>query len=722
MISRPLKIFGLIVGGIVIVGLWIFLAPTKLGGSTTYSITDGVSMQPLLYKNDLALVRAQPSYHVGEVVLYQSQVLHRPVLHRIILIQNGNYFFKGDNNSFVDPGYATRSELTGKLWVHIPEGGAVLGWFGKPMHAALLAGSATMVLVLSGFTTTERRKHGRRTPLPHARWLAQSLLSRKLITAHSGAIATVGAKVPVPTPPAVPTQTPSYFEGSTPTLVALGVLVPLTMLFLIVGFSHPSRHVAPLADAYQQTGDFSYSAAVKAPTIVYPSGFITTGQPIYPSLVSTVGLHFGYHFTSGLPHTIKGTVKIRETLLSETSSWQQVSTLKSSTAFSGNSIVISSSLPLDNLYSLIANISAQSGTTGASYAVNIQPIVHITGMIGGKLLNQTFSPVLSFTIGQTTASITAAVSPLPAGATYVAPSASSELASTLHPIQLGSIPQPVANSISVAKYEVGVPLIRLLGLSFSTLALLVALVHDTLRRRQRVGSADELIERRFESLVVPVASVGTAPAGVTLIEVPKFAELARLAQYLERPILCQTIDGDRTYVVDDETDRYITDSPQAAAGQQSTIALNTVSELLKPAQAASVLHPRRRGSILLRGGAILVVLVVAVTLTISFTASTNVPASHAGVVVSVPGITEFIPTSCDSLTLTLYVIGSGTFSNSLSHVIIIGSAGVDTITDHGSGNCIIGGGGKDKITAPSTDICIIGPTAGATYGSCTTKA
>ena len=122
----PIKIIGAAIGAAMVAGLWVFFAPTNLGGSTTYSVTSGISMQPMLYKNDLALVRAASSYHVGDVVLYQNQLLHRPVLHRIIFIQNGNYFFKGDNNSFVDPGYATRSELTGKLWFHIGGVGAAL--------------------------------------------------------------------------------------------------------------------------------------------------------------------------------------------------------------------------------------------------------------------------------------------------------------------------------------------------------------------------------------------------------------------------------------------------------------------------------------------------------------------------------------------------------------------------------------------------------------------
>src|SRR5581483_937324 len=145
-----------------IAAAWLFLAPAQVGGSTIYSITEGSSMQPLLHKNDLALLRSQSSYHVGDAVLYNSPVLHRPVLHRILVIQNGHYFFKGDNNDFVDPGYATRSELVGKLWVRAPGAGRVVGWLGKPLHAALFAALIAMLVLLGGapVARTRRRRRG----------------------------------------------------------------------------------------------------------------------------------------------------------------------------------------------------------------------------------------------------------------------------------------------------------------------------------------------------------------------------------------------------------------------------------------------------------------------------------------------------------------------------------------------------------------------------------
>jgi signal peptidase I len=158
---RPRTFFVAFVAIEIAIGMWIFFAPTKLGGSSTYAVTAGVSMQPLLYKNDLAIVRTQSAYHVGDVVLYNSAVLGKPVLHRIILIQNGQYYFKGDNNNFVDPGYATRSELVGKLWVHVPDLGAAVDWFGQPFHAALLAGFASMFVVLAGGKPRRRRRRRR---------------------------------------------------------------------------------------------------------------------------------------------------------------------------------------------------------------------------------------------------------------------------------------------------------------------------------------------------------------------------------------------------------------------------------------------------------------------------------------------------------------------------------------------------------------------------------
>jgi hypothetical protein len=351
-------------------------------------------------------------------------------------------------------------------------------------------------------------------------------------------------------------RAPTFLEGPTKTLTALGVLVLFAVVFLGTGYSRPLNTVAPLSGAYKQTGTFSYTAAVKVPTPVYPTGRLTTGQPIYPNLVDTVTLSFAYHFASPLPHHVTGTISLKALLLSKTNTWQQLAVVKAATAFTGDTTTLVSTLPLKGLYPLIDKVSAQSGAPGASYAADIQPVVTITGTVGGHPIKETYSPVLPFDVAQTAITLDVAVAPAPPGATYVAPTASSALATTLNPTQAGSVPHLFPNVMTVAKYKIRVSLLRTSGLIFVVLALLAAALHDVLRRRMTVRSDEELIAKRYSSLIVPVDLLADA-AGSVRLGIRDFAHLAELAQFLERPILYEMKHGKRTYAVDDGTRRYL---------------------------------------------------------------------------------------------------------------------------------------------------------------------
>jgi len=111
---------------------------------------------------------------------------------------------------------------------------------------------------------------------------------------------------------------------------------------------------------------------------------------------------------------------------------------------------------------------------------------------------------------------------------------------------------------------------------------------------------------------------------------------------------------------------------------------------------------------------------VTATLVTSFTATTNVPTSAAGASSFARQFSQLTPAGCSSLTLTSLVVKSGTFTNTASNALVLGSAGKDTITDNGAHNCIVGGGGSDTVTAVASDICIKGPSSGATYKKCAT--
>jgi signal peptidase I len=151
-VLRPL------LGAVTLVGLWALFAPTVLGGSVTYVVTDGVSMLPHFHADDLVLLRRESTYHVGEVAGYQNAQLHEVVMHRIIARNGDRYVFKGDNNDFTDTYEPFKSQIVGKEWLHLPGWGRWLNDVRSPVVAAgLLA-----VLWLLSFRSNPSAKRKRR--------------------------------------------------------------------------------------------------------------------------------------------------------------------------------------------------------------------------------------------------------------------------------------------------------------------------------------------------------------------------------------------------------------------------------------------------------------------------------------------------------------------------------------------------------------------------------
>jgi signal peptidase I len=770
MRRNPTKIGATLLVVVLFVGLWVFFAPTKLGGSTTYTVTSGISMEPLLYKGDLAVVRSASSYKVGDIALYNSAVIDAPVLHRIYKIQNGNYYFKGDNNDFVDPGYATRAELVGKLWFRIPKVGGFISWFGQPLHSAVLAGLAALAMMLSLGQTKKRRRRRHRsasqrrsTLIPDIPEVIKTPTSETPVPARQMRDAAYdspmrGVRKPfhqrqgessASSPRVAAVSRPSFTEGHVGTLVLAATFLVAAVLCLGIGLTRPLKHDVSVPNAYQVSGNFSYSAVPTSKTQVYPSGKVSTGDPIYSSLVKKLTVKFNYKFTSSLPHKVNGTIELRALVLSQTNTWQAPYVLKPKTTFLGDSTTQTSTILLSNIYKLVDSVNTQTGAAGTSYTADLQPVVHIRGTVGGKHVNETFAPVLPFSITQAAITLNVAVTPAPPGATYVAPTVASQLALTLHPSLSGTVDQSRTNSISVARYTLDISFLRFLGGIFLGLALLALGWHETLRRRMtgRRRSAEEVMAKQLHLVIIPVTSLEMA-AGLTPIEVPDFPHLGNLARFLERPVLYENTNGNRTYAVDDDNRRYIfrpevaptvlatseIATPEVAMQEvaMQEIAVHEVvmhdvdpKEVTTVAESSAKSHrPSKKGSHrsrrvnVIQGVVGLLALCVIFTLSTSFTSSSTVSSSSAGASVQSLLTPQLEPSGCSSLNLVSLVRGSGTFSNSSSNALILGSSGNDTITDNGNHNCVVGGGGNNYVNGPSSDICITGPSLNIA-GACT---
>lgn len=139
---RALNIAGFIAIALACVVLW----PQRWGGTMTYDITHGTSMQPTFHTGDLAVLRTSSAYRVGDVAAYRSPSLHTTVMHRITAVDHGRYSFKGDNNGFTDPDTVTRAQLLGKLVVRVPKVGLGLTWLVQPLHLGLAVAGLLLLL------------------------------------------------------------------------------------------------------------------------------------------------------------------------------------------------------------------------------------------------------------------------------------------------------------------------------------------------------------------------------------------------------------------------------------------------------------------------------------------------------------------------------------------------------------------------------------------------
>ena len=697
-LQRPRVLAGFVLAG-TLAFLLVLFAPSQIGGSSTYTTTEGISMEPLFHKGDLAISRPASSYRVGDIVLYESPVFHRPVLHRILVIQHGRYFFKGDNNDFVDPGWVTRDQLRGKLWIRAPRAGVVLAWLGKPLHSAAIAGLAMLMLVLGGARGTARRgRRGRR----RSAW-------RKPPVRHSFA-------------------RHLHRPRKTPENIAAGILGLLAIVLLVVGFTHPVKRPAQIGGAYSNSGAFSYSAHVTQPVSTYPRGVAHAGEPLFLEYFKTLDLGFTYRFASRLRHDVHGTIGLTAVMSSD-SNWHRAFQLAKPRGFVGDKATVDGALDLQALRSLMLEVATASGAIGANYTIELQPVVKLRGTVGRKKLDETFSPALPISMTQSTLNVVASAPPAPPGASYAQPSPKSALETALHPVRAGSVAGVAPVSVSFAHVRMAVSSLRGLGLGLLALAVLILFTKPLKRRRREVWSHERRIAHRYDCVVVDVVSIAEgAVATAPPTQIPDFESLATLARYCERPILREMRDEIQCYAVEDGGRLYVyrvtrQQRPEPVGVEEPTPALPP------PPPPAPI---RRRGRIpsLVRFGLPGLLLVLVLGSAVAFTGGNTVPASYAGVSTNALQISQLTPTQCSGMSLTNLIVVTGSSTpGTNANDLIIGRNATGTINLHGGGgnDCIVGAGSTQSTTnaldggSGTGDVCVGATGTKNTYTNCETQ-
>jgi signal peptidase I len=498
---------------------WVYLAPTEIGGSTSYVITHGTSMEPLFHTGDLALVRPSADYRVGQVVAYHSSLLHTVVLHRIIRREGSGYVFKGDNNSFIDPTRPTRAQLIGRLWLRIPHGGVVLGWLHTPSVAAVLTGAMAMLLLLGTEGERRRRDRGRKREGGAVRPGRQPVMT----SVRSGA----GPHV----------KNEHLFA-------ACAVLVVVSAIVSLVAFARATTESITVQQPYSQQLSFGYGARVPA-GLIYPSGIVSTGDPIYAQLVHRLVVAAAYHLAATEPHHLRGTIRMVGTL-ANTSGWSRTIQLAAPRQFAADEALTTVSIDVPQLQTLAAEVSSQIGDgLGDSYTFTITPRVKLSGEIAGQPVRLGFNESLSFQLG--------APQLVPAvGATPSTSSSAVGQQQGLNRTEAGE----VTSYRTAENTLVGVRVSTVRWLAIVALVVAAGLAWLTGRRGLRTTSDPaEQIKARYRRLIVPISGVTPDPARPP-IEVTSMEALGLLAERSERLILHDHRDGVDSYLIDDQGTLY----------------------------------------------------------------------------------------------------------------------------------------------------------------------
>lgn len=513
---------------------WLYLAPARIGGSTTYVVTSGISMHPRFHSGDLAIVRPAARYRVGEVAAYRSSLLHVIVLHRIVAIAGGRYTFKGDNNSFVDPVRPTRAAIVGALWFRVPHGGRLLSALHSPVMAALLAAGA--ILLLLGFGETRRRqRRGRGAARGASMPAAEGVRGRSLDPAAL--------------------------------LVTAGAVTVVFLALAVVAFLRPTVRPATRDVPYTQQVRFSYHAAAPAGP-VYPSGAVTTGDPIFTQLVHRLSVSVDYRLASAAPAGLHGTAAVALQLTGPTG-WSRTIPLARRRPFTGGHVAARVTLDLRSVQSLLAQVERLTGVSGGGYALAVVAHVHVAGRLAGRPLTAAFDPSLAFQVQplQLQLGAGAASGSGPGAGSGGGSSSATGLSPSRHGAVVTRTTAP--STLGIGRARVSIARLRAIGLIGLVIGLVATLVLGVLTMRRRGFDESGRIRSRYGHLIVPISA--GADLGWPAIDVTSMRALARLAECSGQLILHNHDELTDTYLVNDEGTvyRYQVKLPKVVWGEWS---------------------------------------------------------------------------------------------------------------------------------------------------------
>ncbi|NJC94964.1 MAG: signal peptidase I [Anaerolineae bacterium] len=475
----------------ILLGFWITLAPTQLGGPVTYAIVDGISMEKRFHLGDLILARAVQNYQVGDVVVYRNEEMKSFVFHRIIGLEADRFILKGDNNTWLDSYHPTRDEVVGKLWMHIPKLGKAIGWARTPINMSLTAGLLGVILMSDILKKPAEHKRNKRLP--------------------------------------------SDFPSGMPAgaLYIFGLITLASVVFSVYSFTRPLSR--PIGDTtYTQEGYYSYSAT--GTPGVYDKETVQVGEPDFPILTCFLNIGLTYNLTGANFQGTTGKYQMVARIMDEQTGWQRTIPLNPGTAFSGNSFFTTTTLDLCQIESLVTLVEQEAGLKQTAYTLEIVTDVALTSEADGNQVTDSFSPTLVFTYNKVQF--------------YLA--GNNIQSDPLHSLQQGTISNPgmQPNTITLLGLALPVWIIRYISVAGFAISLFGLGFAGVQFYQTASQSQEKLIDLKYGSMIVDIPYQRISPS-FSIIDLATFDDLTRLAEKHGTMILHMSRNSAHSYFVQD---------------------------------------------------------------------------------------------------------------------------------------------------------------------------
>ncbi|MFN2112416.1 MAG: signal peptidase I [Anaerolineales bacterium] len=494
---------GLFLAVLIFTILWIVFAPIQLGGSVSYIIISGDSMEPDFHVGDLVVARSSQAYRVDQRVIYQHPAIGY-VFHRIIGQDGTSFILQGDNNDWLDTYHPEQDEILGKYWFGIPGAGILILALRKPLIFTLFV--IVTFSIIAGLVFFPNANLGKKAKGKKKRMRKE--------------------------PPTV-----SLKDFRLELIIGLSVLAVIAGTFSVISFRKENILTVDDNLSFKQIGDLSYT--VSESDDVYDFSGVKTGDPIYPALNCVVDLKFSYAFSSprsrenDLDHFM-GDFSMNAELV-DSDGWSRTFLLIPEFQFSGTRVYAQPSINICRILDQIAEKEAKTGLDYKVYSLSVLPRITLKGDLDGSAVEEEFSPEYTFDLSDSVLRV-----PLDSEGFTI-----EKEGEVLRQFEVNNLMYLFGRQIEVIK----VRRVSLIVLALSILAAIYpawALIRDW-------GRSDLFqVELLHSSVIIDIKGSHKKSKDLIVVDLESFADLRKLADRYGAMIMHeQDAKGHRYYLIDD---------------------------------------------------------------------------------------------------------------------------------------------------------------------------